>query len=176
MRFAVLPIVLATIPIFGALGMARADDGIYPIVASGSWAAAEHRPKMTEPPDVCLASNAAKGLVFQSDGSGVQLQFSNTQWSLPPGVMGSITVSVGTWKNTFKIDYNSAVTIGATLPPSELTTLISAMDDAPTMLVTVGKAQPTAVALGGSAKATDAFLTCLGIYRNSKRPGTNPFE
>ncbi len=121
--------------------------------------------------------NPVNGLVFRhSSEDGVEIRVSNGQWSLPTGVIGSVSVSVGEFNKNYAVDGNTASTISASIANEDLSSLFSAMNKASTMLVTAGKAKPINVSLVGSAKVTNAFLTCFGIRNGISNPGSNPFQ
>ncbi len=154
----------------------HADEQMHLLAHSGDWGALAHSPSMTATPDVCLAVNPVRGVAFRADGSDVEIRLSDKSWSLPVNVVGSISISVGTWKKSFEIDDNTANTVVVALPPDDIGPLFAAMDKAPIMTIAVGKARPMNVSLSGSAVATNAFRTCARIDSNAETPGGNPFK
>lgn len=165
----------AVVIVLGAKSV-RADEGIYPLAASGDWYAAEHRPNMTGRPDVCIAMNMVQGVAFRAGYGGVEFRVINSKWSLPSHVQGEVSITVGSVKQTLEIDANDSTFVSASVSPEFLVPLFTAMDDAANMSVTVGKAKPVIVSLTGSTRVTNAFRTCAGINSNAKTPGSNPFE
>jgi hypothetical protein len=156
---------------------AYADEQIVPLAQSGDWAAVAHKESETAPPDVCIAANVADPhVVFRADSDGVQFRVSNESWSLPAGVTGNVVVTIGEWSNTFAIDQNTDTMVNAEAAQDVVSAVFAAMDKASAMTVTAGKAKPFSVALTGSTKATNAFLTCAGIKSNAPGGGDNPFK
>jgi hypothetical protein len=155
---------------------AHADEGIIPLAESGDWAALAHHTSMTAPPDVCLAMNAAQGIALRADENGVQFRVSNSSWSLPAGVQGTIIVQVDDLKLSLDIDGNTAEMVDAEISNDNLVAMFGKMDKSGSMYVTVGKAKPLVVSLAGSTKATNAFRTCAGVKSNAPSAGSNPFQ
>jgi hypothetical protein len=175
MRSAAVVILISAIGSLVIAGAARADEQIVPLAESGDWTAVAHHVSMTAPPDVCMAMTE-QGLLFRADADGVALRMVNKKWSLPTDVHGSISVSVGTWKQTFEITFNTSNMVSSDVQEEDVAPMFAAMDKAGSMSVTVGSAAPTTISLAGSTRVTDAFRTCAGIKSNSKTPGSNPFE
>ena len=155
---------------------AMADESMRPIARSGDWIAFAHSETMIAKPDVCVAASMPSGVALRSGEDEIQLRVVDQKWSLPTGVSGSVTISVGVWSKSIDIDDNTDTTISVVLPPDIYAPMFEAMDKASTMLVTVGKAKPINVSLAGSTKVTNAFRTCAGISGGAKSGGANPFE
>ena len=160
----------------GTVATAAADEEIIPLAESGDWAAAAHHTSMTAPPDVCVAMNNEQGVAFRADAEGVQFRVSNTSWSLPTGVKGSISLEIWKYKKSLDINYNTSDVVGAEFSQDEVLELFTQMDNSSSMAIVVGKAKPFTVSLVGSTKATNAFRTCAGIKSNAPSPGSNPFD
>jgi len=112
MRNAAVAIMVSVFVGLATLGTARADEQMVPLTESGDWAAFAHHVSMTAPPDVCMAMTE-QGLLFRADTEGVELRMINKKWSLPADVHGAISVSVGAWKQTFEINYNTSNMVSA---------------------------------------------------------------
>lgn len=172
---------LTLVVLLGAALPAAADEMIVPLAMSGDWAALAHRPSMTAPADVCLATNmaagdAAKGVAFRADEFGVEFRVMDPSWSLPANVQGEVVITIGQWNRSFGVDSNTANMVAVEIPPDDLLSLFKEMDKAAQMSVKVGTAAPFTVSLVGSTRATDAFRTCADIKSNSQSPGSNPFN
>ncbi len=168
--------ILAVVGIYCNTTIACADEQMVPLVVSGDWVTLAHRASMLARPDVCVVFNTTSGVALRAAAEGLQLRVTNSNWSLPTGVQGSITISVGEWKTTLEIDDNTDTMVNAEMPNLVALPLFSAMDKAGNMSVAVGKAKPFPVSLVGSTRATNAFRTCAGIESSAKTPGANPFE
>jgi hypothetical protein len=66
-----IPIILGLALATSLAVPAWADEQFIPLDQSGSWVAVEHRPSMTDPPDVCAASEISGAMVLRSDGTTV---------------------------------------------------------------------------------------------------------
>ena len=170
---------------FGILGLALAvscaipalaDEQLIPLAQSGSWAAVEHRPSMTDPPDVCLASVINGAMALRSDGTTVELRSGNDSWSLPDGVQGSISFTVNGNTYSFDIVSNTDTMVSADVDADKVQPILDDMAKASSLTLTIGKAKPISVSLSGSSKALNAFRTCAGIGRGAAGGGTNPFQ
>lgn len=162
-----------------ASGAAAQDfSGVRPIAQSGDWIALEHRPSITEAPDVCVAMAVSAGPVFAFRASleGLEARVSNKKWSLPTEVKGTLTLSAGKFTKTVDIATNTSDTVSADIGPDETDEMFGAMDNASSMTVKVGKDAPFKVSLAGSTRVTNAFRTCAGLKSHAKTPGSNPFE
>jgi len=159
-----------------APGVARADERLVPLAISGDWVALAHQTSITARPDVCLVSNPVNGVAFRAGFEGVQFRASNSGWSLPTAVHGTIVILIGDWTSSFEISDNTDTMVNVEVPNDIVLPMFSAMDKASVMTVTIGKAKPILVSLAGSTRATNAFRTCAGIGGTPKAPGANPFE
>lgn len=157
-------------------GLARADEEVVPLAEGGDWVALSHHASMTAGVDVCIVLNARNDIGFRADRDGMVLRVNNETWALPTSVQGDILLSVGQWKTTLNITFNSATMVDAVISRDVVLPMFGAMDNASVMSVTVGKAKPLSVSLVGSTRATNAFRTCVGIGGNTKSLGANPFE
>lgn len=157
-------------------GSAAADEQMVPLAQSGDWAAIAHRPSMTAVPDVCVAINVRSRVAFWSDGGTVEIRISDSKWSLPTHVDGSIEIVIGDWKTIQTISGNEASMVTAVLDEDTYPAMFAAMDKASSMAVTVGKAKPINVSLAGSSRVTNAFRTCAGITGGDLKGGENPFK
>jgi hypothetical protein len=155
---------------------AFADEQLVPLVENGNWIAMEHRPSMTDPPDVCVAANPSSGLGIRSDGTTVQVRYSDTSWSLPDGVKGSIGIAVDGATYSFDIDDNTDTMVNAEIDTDKVQSMLDEMGKAGSMAITVGKAKPVTISLAGSMKVLNAFRTCAGIGGGSAGGGGNPFQ
>lgn len=158
---------------------ARADEELRIIAQSGSWIARAHTKSMLEAPDMCAAYNSTPGgesLIFMSDKDGLEVRYSNSKWSLPSGVSGSIMLTIDSFTASYGILRNNSEIVSARVPPGDVLPIFKAMDDASAMYVVVGNSGPRVVSLSGSTKATNAFRTCAGIQSNAASPGSNPFK
>jgi hypothetical protein len=155
---------------------AGADEGLYPLAAGGDWVAVAHKDSLVAPPDVCVALALGGKVGFRADANYFQIRVMDNSWSLPPNVEGTVTISVGQWKQELDIDDNTANTVNITTTEPDISDLFDAMDKAITMTVTVGKAPPFNVSLAGSTRVTNAFRTCAGMQASPKGSGSNPFK
>jgi hypothetical protein len=155
---------------------AVADEMMVPIAQGGAWLTTAHRMSMTAKPDMCLTANFQSGIAFRSDENGIQVRIIDQKWSLPTGVDGAVTISIGSWKGVFEIDDNTDTMVNAEIENDDVIAMFAAMDTNASMSVGVGKAKPFTVSLVGSTKATNAFRTCAGLSSNSQTPGSNPFK
>jgi hypothetical protein len=157
-------------------GVSYADEEMVPLAISGEWVAAAHHPSQIAPPDVCMAFDIKSAVAFRASDDGTEFRVSDNKWSLPPRAEGDILISIGTLSTVLHIDWNDATMVSAPVAFPALIPMFDAMDKAPSMSVTVGKAKPLLVSLVGSTRATNAFRTCAGINSNAASPGSNPFE
>jgi hypothetical protein len=155
---------------------ANADEHLVPLAQSGEWVAMAHKVSMTAAPDVCVAYNARSGVALRGDGDTVQLRVIDKKWSLPNSVQGVVLVAIGNWNVTLPIADNTDDSVSAEVSAEDIVTLLTNMDKASTMAVTVGKAKPISVSLAGSSKAANAFRTCAGIEGGGEKGGDNPFK
>lgn len=153
-----------------------ADEGMVPLAESGDWIAMAHHPSEIAPPDVCIAFDVSAGVALRADDNDIELRVTNTKWSLPAEVQGQVTVAVGDWKGSFDITDNTSNMVDAPIETPTLLAMLSAMDKAATMAITVGKAAPFQVSLIGSTSATNAFRTCANIPGSNPGGGENPFQ
>lgn len=158
-----------------SLSLAHADEQMVPLAQSGEWTAIAHKTSMTAPPDVCVAANRA-GVALRADGDSVQFRVIDESWSLPASVEGDLLIVIGSWKLSLAIGQNNNTSVSAELDPSQILELLTTMDKASTMAVTVGKAKPRVVSLVGSARVSNAFRTCAGIGGTNRQGGANPFQ
>jgi hypothetical protein len=154
----------------------HADEQLVPLAQSGEWVAMAHKISITSPPDVCIAFNPMAGIALREDGDTTQFRVTDKKWSLPTSVQGNVLIVIGDWKLTLTISANTEDSIAANMEQPEIATLLTNMDRAATMAVTVGKAKPIPVSLTGSSKAANAFRTCAGIEGGSGKGGENPFK
>jgi hypothetical protein len=169
-------VALVVVGVFGLSGVGMADEEMIPLAESGEWVAVAHHVSMTAPPDVCIAMNLARGTAFRADENGVQFRVQDQKWSLPSDVQGNISVTIGSWKQSFDIDSNTSVMVSSEVSSDIALEMFSEMDKSSSMSVTVWKEKPNIVSLTGSTKATNAFRTCAGIKSNAESPGSNPFK
>jgi hypothetical protein len=155
---------------------AFADEMVVPLAQSGEWMTSAHKASITARPDMCLTFSLNSGVAFRADANGDQIRVVDPKWSLPADVEGNVTISVGSWKGTFKIDDNTDTMVNAEIEKDDIIAMFVAMDTNASMSVTVGKAKPFVVSLVGSTKSTNAFRTCAGLKSNSPTPGSNPFQ
>ena len=155
---------------------AWADEGLQVIAASGNWFAVVHKESSISPPDVCGAGSGTSGLVLRIDSDTAEIRMQNEKWSLPANVVGQMTIAVGDWKKTYDIVENTANMVTSLVDKSDMESMITAMDKAASMSVTVGNAAPIPVSLSGSTVVTNAFRTCAGLHGNAATPGSNPFQ
>jgi len=155
---------------------ASADEVMVPLAQGGEWITSAHRASLTARPDMCLTADFESGIAIRADGHGIQIRIINSRWSLPAGVIGDVAISVGGWKETFKIDDNTDTMINSEIDEDDALAMFAAMDANASMSVTVGKAKPFPVSLVGSTKATNAFRTCAGLKGANQAPGVNPFS
>jgi hypothetical protein len=170
--------VLVVLAALGAASRVEAEEGMYPLAASGAWIATEHRQSMTAAPDLCLAitSVGEKGIALRADSSGVELRVLDNKWSLPTDVSGNITVKVKDWEKTFSIEENTSSMIIIHFAAEDILELFENMDKAGSMTISVGHEKPFPGSLAGSTTVTNAFRTCAGIPSHSPSGGNNPFQ
>jgi hypothetical protein len=167
---------------WGAAGLvflslsAWADEQMRVLAASGDWVAMAHHASLVAPPDVCLVVNSNGSAAIRADTFSREFRVMDNRWSLPSDVQGTISISVGDWKNTLDIVHNTSTVVSALLPDLALGALFIAMDKASNMTVKVGNEAPRNVSLVGSTIATNAFRTCAGIRGNGSVEGSNPFR
>lgn len=153
-----------------------ADEQLVTLAESGNWVAMEHRPSMTDPPDVCVAATSQGGLGLRSDGTTVEIRYVNTSWSLPDGVTGSISIAVDGTTYGFAIVSNTDTMVNAQVDADKVQPILDSMGKAASMVLTAGKAAPVTISLAGSMKALNAFRTCAGIGGSAPGAGSNPFQ
>jgi hypothetical protein len=156
--------------------MAIADEQMVPLAQSGEWVAMAHKVSITARPDVCVAFNLRAGIALRGDGDTVEFRVIDKNWSLPASVTGDVLIAVGGWNLTLAINDNTEDSISSEMKPADIVALLTNMDKAATMAVTVGKAKPISVSLTGSSKVANAFRTCAGIEDGSTKGGENPFK
>ena len=159
-----------------AAGIVRADEQVVPLAINGDWAAAEYRPSMITPPDVCLLTSGTGHIALRADSDAVQFRVVNDNWALPAHVSGDIAVTVGNWTTTLTIDDSTDTMVNAEIDKDVVVPMLNAMDKANSMSVTVGKAKSFQVSLAGSMRAANAFRTCARIPGATNASGANPFE
>lgn len=155
---------------------AYASEQLMPLAQSGEWMAMAHKVSMTAAPDVCIALNPRAGVALRGDGDTVQFKVIDKKWSLPNSVTGNVLIVIGDWNLTLAISDNSEDSVSADVDVTEVLALLTNMDKAATMAVTVGKAKAIPVSLVGSSKVANAFRTCAGIAGSSGKGGENPFK
>jgi hypothetical protein len=101
---------LATVAVLA--GSANADELKRSLVKSGDWAAVEHAPAATAPPDMCLAIDPTVGLALRADAGGTELVVENPHWDWPAVVRWTIKVTVGPETRTFSITSNTTNRVG----------------------------------------------------------------
>lgn len=169
-----LPCVIVVIAAYFA--PAAAQERIVPIVASGEWVAEMYQPSMTAPPTKCFVYNGVSGFILRADDGLFEMRVSDRRWSLPFRVSGAIVVKVGNFTLNEQIFANTSNTVSVVLDDADLLRLLSEMDKAGAMTVTVGNAGPFQVSLAGSTRATNAFRTCARLPGADAGPGSNPFR
>jgi hypothetical protein len=171
-----LRLALAALLFTGMAASAKADEQMRVLAESGNWIALSHSDSMIDAPDLCLVSSGdTPAVAFRKDDNTFQLRVSDKDWSLPTGVNGQVTLTVGQWTHTFNIDDNTNDTVNAEIDTGLVDTMFGAMDNASTMVVKVGNAKPYDVSLLGSTVATNAFRTCAGFDSHGNTAGSNPF-
>jgi hypothetical protein len=165
-----------TILIWMSAYQARADEQVEPLAQEGDWVAFEHRPSITDPPDVCIAAAPAYHLALRTDQNDNELRYGNSAWSLPAAVTGSIEVAVNGHSYTYAITANSNTDVSATLSDGDLQTLVADTNVAASMTVKEGSSQAATVPLDGSKTAVTAYLTCANISQPGSTGGVNPFQ
>lgn len=155
-----------------------ADEQITPLAAEGDWEAAAHSDSITDPADLCVAVNPSSGLGIRIDDTGdIQLRLTNSSWSLPANVTGSLNFSVNNNKYSFDIGDNTATTVDADITQDQLLPLVKDMEAAGSMTLTAGSAASVTVPLDGSNTVLTALLTCANIQApTSNTGGSNPFS
>jgi hypothetical protein len=156
---------------------AHAEEMLIPTVDSGNWMAAVHKRDLNSRPDACLVMGSGPTrMLFRADSSELFLRLINPKWSLPTGVTGSISITVGSYSWSGDIHGNTSDMVDIPIAVDDLKALFVAMDKAAALQLTVGKSAASTVSLNGSSKATNAFLTCAGIKGGNASGGDNPFR
>lgn len=155
---------------------AVAEERFSTLAVGGDWHAVAYHESLISAPTMCGAMNLRTGVLFRVDADDAQIRVVDNNWSLPADVVGSISIKIGDYSDTWDITENTAVMVAAATTRDDLVRLLDAMDRAASMAVTVGKAKPIATSLVGSTRATNAFRTCARLRGAATAPGSNPFR
>ena len=98
----------------------------------------------------------------------------NSEWSLPSGVKGVVTLSVSGKETTLDIVSNTAVMVTAEMSNEQVLQMLDSMTKASSMTVKAGKDKPITISLNGSNKVLSVFRTCAGL-QGTAGGGANPF-
>ena len=172
-----LTIILASLLTYMVLPLvASADEQLTPLVVDGDWAALEHRESMEDPPDICIAAELANHFFIRADSNDIEIRYSDSSWSLPANVTGTMNLAVNGDSYPLPITDNTNDMVIATISQDQLQKIVADMNKAGSMAVTPGSGSATTISLSGSNQAVTAFLTCAGISQPGNTGGSNPFQ
>lgn len=144
-------------------GAAQAQPVIRPLGQAGSWSVVEQSPDAQSDPPGCLIVNpaAAVGIRFL-DGS-IGLMIANAHWDLPVAMRGSMRLGIGAYTAAFPATRVSANTALAPIDAAALSSLLNAMTQGPSMVLTLFPGMPVRVRLDGFTTVLPAFRRCAGL-------------
>lgn len=98
----------------------------------------------------------------------------NSEWSLPSGVKGTVILSIAGKDTALDIVSNTSVMVVAEMSKEQVLQMLDSMTKASSMIAKAGKDKPVTISLSGSNKVLSVFRTCAGLQGTSGG-GANPF-
>ena len=144
-------------------GAARAQAVIHPLGQAGSWSVVEQSPAVKAGPASCIIVNpaAAVGIRFL-DGS-IGLMVANAHWDLPVAMRATLRLRIGTYSAAFQAIRVSANRALAPMDAAALSSLLNAMTQGPSMVLTLFPGMPVRLRLDGFTTVLPAFRRCAGL-------------
>lgn len=147
-------------------------------VVSGNWMSVRSTDETGS--RICIGASLPV-LGFRASPQGLEIRVTNDAWSMSADVNGDVLFKVGDVTKTISMSPVSGSTLTGLVQSADLAALLDAMDKAPVMRISVGKAKPIAVSLSGSTRAMNDFRTCssvrgYGDLGGKAVAGGNPFQ
>ena len=172
-RFLAISLLSATLIAAGSCE-SSAEEETHPMAASGNWIALAHSESTLAPPDVCLAVEQSGRAALRAQDGNVEFRMTNSEWSLPSGVKGTVILSIAGKDTALDIVSNTSVMVVAEMSKEQVLQMLDSMTKASSMIAKAGKDKPVTISLSGSNKVLSVFRTCAGLQGTSGG-GANPF-
>lgn len=142
---------------------AAAQAVIRPLGHAGSWSVVAQTPATPSGPVSCMIVDPAAAVGIRSLDRSIGLMVANAHWDLPVAMRATLRLRIGTYTAAFAAIRANANTALAPMDAAALSSLLNAMTQGPSMVLTLFPGMPVRLRLDGFTTVLPAFRRCAGL-------------